>query len=143
MTVWFDMDGTIADFYNVENWLEYLIAEDTTPYDVAKPMLNLSLLARYLNRLQKAGNEIGIVSWLAREKSPFFDTLVTNSKKNWLNRHLHSVNWDKVLIIPHGTNKYEITGGGILFDDEEGNRIAWGEGAYPPDQILEVLHDMI
>ena len=143
MTVWFDMDGTIADFYNVENWLEYLIAEDTTPYDVAKPMLNLSLLARYLNRLQKAGNEIGIVSWLAREKSPFFDTLVTNSKKNWLNRHLHSVNWDKVLIIPHGTNKYEITGGGILFDDEEGNRIAWGEGAYPPDQILEVLHNMI
>ena len=37
--IWFDMDGTIADLYGVENWLEMLIAEDPTPYAVAKPLL--------------------------------------------------------------------------------------------------------
>ena len=28
MRICFDMDGTIANLYGVENWLEYLIAED-------------------------------------------------------------------------------------------------------------------
>lgn len=31
MTIWFDMDGTIADLYGVDGWLEMLIAEDPTP----------------------------------------------------------------------------------------------------------------
>ena len=31
ITINFDMDGTIADLYGVENWLEYLIAGDTFP----------------------------------------------------------------------------------------------------------------
>ena len=31
MTIWFDMDGTIADLYGVEGWLEMLIAKDETP----------------------------------------------------------------------------------------------------------------
>ena len=26
--IWLDMDGTIADLYGVENWLEYIKAED-------------------------------------------------------------------------------------------------------------------
>jgi hypothetical protein len=33
-TLVFDMDGTIADFYGVTGWLDYLKAEDTTPYEV-------------------------------------------------------------------------------------------------------------
>ena len=45
----FDMDGTIADLYSVNGWLDYLIAEDVTPYAQAKVMLNMSALARHLN----------------------------------------------------------------------------------------------
>jgi hypothetical protein len=57
----------------------------------------------------------------------------------WLYKHLPSVVWDKIHIVPYGTNKRKTCGGGILFDDEEGNRKAWGEGAYTPDMILTVL----
>ena len=32
ITINFDMDGTIADLYGVENWLEYLINGDAFPY---------------------------------------------------------------------------------------------------------------
>lgn len=32
LNVCFDMDGTIADFFGVEGWLEMLHNEDTTPY---------------------------------------------------------------------------------------------------------------
>lgn len=143
MTIWFDMDGTIADLYGVENWLEYLIAEDTTPYDIAKPLVNLSYLARLLNQLQKEGYEVGIVSWLAREKSAFYDELVTESKLGWLNQHLKSVNWDKILIVPYGTDKLNVTGGGILFDDEEPNRTNWGNGAFEPNKIFEILRELM
>ena len=34
--IYFDMDGTIADLYGVDNWLEMLINEDATPYRVAR-----------------------------------------------------------------------------------------------------------
>ena len=143
MTIWFDMDGTIADLYGVENWLDYLLAEDTTPYDIAKPLVNLSYLARLLNQAQRAGYEVGIVSWLAREKSAFYDELVTESKLGWLNQHLKSVNWDKILIVPYGTDKLNVTGGGILFDDEEPNRTNWGDGAFEPNKIFEVLRNLM
>ena len=62
MRICFDMDGTIANLYGVENWLEYLIAEDVKPYAEAEVMLNMNSLARLLNKLQKQGNEIVIIS---------------------------------------------------------------------------------
>jgi len=40
--IYFDMDGTIADFYSVENWLEDLRMENVAPYILAKPMLATS-----------------------------------------------------------------------------------------------------
>ena len=39
ITINFDMDGTIADLYGVENWLDYLIAGDVFPYENADPLL--------------------------------------------------------------------------------------------------------
>ena len=53
-----DMDGTFVDLYGVENWLSMLRAEETTPYEIAKPLVNLSLMARYLNKLQKNKGEV-------------------------------------------------------------------------------------
>ena len=49
----FDLDGTIADLYGVDGWLNDLINGDTRPYDIAKPLVNMSALARRLNSLQK------------------------------------------------------------------------------------------
>ena len=35
-TIYFDMDGTIADLYGNENWLDYLEHEMTKPYRNAR-----------------------------------------------------------------------------------------------------------
>ena len=51
--IWFDMDGTIANLYGVENWLGYIIAEETKPYAIAEPLVNMNALARVLNRLNR------------------------------------------------------------------------------------------
>ena len=46
-TIYFDMDGTIADLYNVENWLPKLRAEDASPYIEAEIMVDASELQLY------------------------------------------------------------------------------------------------
>jgi len=134
----FDMDGTLADFYGVENWLFYLKNSDTYPYDIAKPLVNMSILARYLNKLQRKGYKINIISWLSKNSTAEFDKKVTESKKKWLKMHLSSVHWDEITIVPYGVNKSTL-GNGILFDDEARNREMWGNGAYDVHNILDVL----
>ena len=66
ITINFDMDGTIADLYGVDNWLEYLINENPYPYEYAEPLLRLSALARKLNALQRNGYDLAIISWLSK-----------------------------------------------------------------------------
>lgn len=139
MKIWFDMDGTIADLYGVTDWLPALIAEDTRPYEVAKGIGNLALIARLLNKVQANGHEIGIISWTSKAGTPAYNERVAEAKRAWLGRHFRSVRWDEIKVVTYGTNKLMATGGGILFDDEEPNRNGWGEGAYTPDEIIEVL----
>lgn len=143
MKIWFDMDGTIADLYGVTDWLPMLCASDPTPYAIAKPLVNLFRLARYLNRLQKMGHEIGVISWLSKTSTPEYDAMVSSAKMFWLGRHLPSVKWDEIKIVSYGTNKWESCGEGILFDDEARNRDTWGGAAYEPNNIFEVLSELV
>ena len=137
----FDMDGTIADFYGVENWLQYLMERNPLPYEIAKPLVNMSVLARRLNSLQRKGYKVNIISWLSKCSDNDFDNAVTVAKIRWLRKHLPSVHWDNINIVRYGTPKNTI-GSGILFDDEEPNRKMWGEGAYDVHNILEILKEI-
>ncbi len=141
MRINLDMDGTITDFYNVKNWLDYLIVEDTTPYEIAKPLLRLCTLARLLNKLQTKGYEIGIISWLSKNGTENYNNKVTETKIQWLKKHLPSVHWDSIIIVPYGTPKenYCFTENDILFDDELPNRQNWTGQAYDVKNILEIL----
>jgi hypothetical protein len=139
MKIWFDMDGTIADLYGVMGWLDDIIAENVRPYAEAKGIGNLALIARYLNKAQEAGHEIGIISWTAKHGTAEYNEAVAEAKKAWLGRHLRSVTWNEIKVVTYGTNKKVATGGGILFDDEIGNRETWGAGAYEPKEIVEIL----
>ena len=144
ITINFDMDGCLAGLYDVPNWLEMLIAEDATPYAVAKPMLNLSALARRLNALQRDGYNIAIISWLSKESTTGYDEAVIEAKLKWLAKHLPSVHWDFVNIVPYGTPKEKFCENplDILFDDEERNRNNWTGRAYDVKNILEILKEI-
>ena len=134
----FDLDGTIADLYGVDDWLNDLINGDTRPYDIAKPLVNMSALARVLNGLQKKGYIINIISWTSKNGTAEYNERVKVAKLKWLAKHLKSVKFNNVYIIPYGTPKHEISSG-ILFDDEKPNRDKWGVGAYDVNDILGVL----
>ena len=143
-TIFFDMDGTIADLYGVENWLDYLIASDALPYAIAKPLLRLNSLARVLNRLQREGYRIGIISWLSKSGTEEYNNAVTETKKNWLKKHLASVHFDEINIVKYGTPKqmFARTENDILFDDEEKNRNNWTGKAFDVNAIIEILKGM-
>ena len=79
-TIWFDMDGTIANLYGVENWLPKLQAHDASPYADAKVMWNMNQLARLLNRVQAIGYGIGIISWLSKCPTEDYDKAVEASQ---------------------------------------------------------------
>lgn len=132
------MDGTIADLYGVKGWLEMILKSEAKPYEIAKPLVNMARLAKVLNKLQRKGIGIGVVSWLAKDSNKAYDEKVIIAKKKWLTKHLPSVKWNEIKIVPYGTPKHEIAKG-ILFDDEAPNREKWGEGAYEPKKIFEIL----
>ena len=139
--IYFDMDGTIADLYGVENWLDYLIAGKTKPYREAKPLVDMRKLARLLNNLQEQGWTIGIISWLAKSGSDEYGDKVAKAKEKWLAKHLGSVQFDEIKIVPYGTPKQHSVDfpAGILFDDEKPNRENWAGVAYDVTNILETL----
>ena len=142
-TIFFDMDGTIADLYGVENWLDYLIEKNPLPYEIAKPLVRLSTLARYLNKLQRQGYRIGIISWLSKDSNNIYDEMVTYTKIKWLEKHLASVQFNEIHIVDYGTPKELFSNGNdILFDDEENNRNNWIGTAYDVDNILEILKEL-
>ena len=144
ITINFDMDGTIADLYGVENWLAMLTAEDPTPYEDALPLLRLSALARRLNNLQRNGYHIAIISWLSKTGSAEYNERVTEAKKQWLAQHMPSVNWDRIIIVPYGTRKQNFCENplDILFDDEAKNRDNWTGRAYGVENILKILREI-
>lgn len=141
MRICFDMDGTIADLYGVENWLECIQNRDTKPYETAKVMVNMQVLARLLNKLQKKGYEVGIISWLAKSGTEEYNARIAQAKRAWLNRHLTSVTFNFIEIVNYGTDKNVVLRNvdDILFDDEEHNRTTWKGTAYNVDNIIEVL----
>lgn len=142
-TLWLDMDGTIANLYGVNGWLNDLINHNVRPYAEAKVMWNMSTLARLLNKLQHNGYNIGIISWLSKNSTIEYDTKVTEAKNKWLQKHLKSVTFNYIHIVEYGTPKSNFARpNDILFDDEEKNRQDFIGTAYDAMQLFTVLKQL-
>ena len=143
----FDMDGTIADLYNVEGWLEDLRAENPRPYRVAKPMYDMDVLNEILNILKDMGWKIIVTTWLAQNSTKEYKEKVTETKKGWLDRY--NFPYDKVHAVKYGTTKANCTrslgGFQILIDDNEKVRRGWhlGDTINANENIIEKLVDII
>ena len=129
----FDMDGTIADLYGVENWLDMLRAFDPTPYEIAEPMWDMAELADLLRQAQTIGIEIRIITWLSKESTAEYDDAVRVAKRNWLAEqgfpfdHFHGVRYGatKADSIRRYLGEGETA---ILIDDNAKVRQGWTMG---------------
>ena len=130
-TLVFDMDGTIADFYGVQGWLEDIRNNNPRPYIVAKPLYNMDILISILNLLKLQGWEIVITSWLAKGSTKEFDELTRVAKREWLEQF--NFPFDEIHLVKYGTTKANCTrkkgGYQVLVDDNEQVRNGWHLGS--------------
>lgn len=129
-TLVFDMDGTIANFYGVVGWLDYLKESNPTPYIVAEPLYNMEELRTVLEMLKIFGWRIVVTSWLAKGSSKEFDNEVRQAKLEWLDTF--NFPYDEIHLVKYGTTKANCTrklgGLQILVDDNEKVRNGWSLG---------------
>ena len=78
------MDGSIADLYGVEGWLEALQNETVSPYADAQPLCDMAALRQVLEKLNYI---IGIISWSSKTGSPAFHRAIRKAKIAWLQKH--------------------------------------------------------
>ena len=130
-TLVFDMDGTIADLYGVENWLEDLRASNPRPYRVAKPLYDMELLNTLISILRGNGWRIVVTTWLSKGSTKEYDRLVREAKLEWLDRY--NFPYDEIHLVKYGTTKADCTrrlgGFQILVDDNEKVRRGWNLGS--------------
>lgn len=143
-TIYFDMDGTLADFYGVDGWLDSLLAEDVRPYAEAKPLHNFSQLARLIHKVQAQGVRVGIISALSKNGSENYQADIMMTKLLWLKRHLPSVQFDEIHFCAYDAVKYDYATdkNALLFDDEVRHHEAWGGTADFPAHIVQVLKSL-
>ena len=143
----FDMDGTIANLYGVENWLSDLRAENPRPYREAEPMYNMELLNVILEEFKRLGWIIAVTSWLSMNSTKEYDKLVRREKIDWLDRV--SFPYDEIHLVKYGTTKAECTrkygGFQVLVDDNEKVRKGWtlGDTIDANENIIEKLIEIL
>lgn len=125
-TIYLDMDGTCANLYAVDSWLDYLLNEDTFPYRMAELMFS-DLEIDFLNKWVENGNQVSVISWLSKGGSRSYNKRVRAAKVRWLKKYL-PIPYAKIHIVKYGTPKSRFgKEGDILIDDELRNLIDWGK----------------
>ena len=99
----FDMDGTIADFYGVEGWLNDLENGNVRPYVEAKPLLDMEVLGDILCEFKNIGVEIRIITWLGQGADADFKRATRKAKLDWLDQNAFP--YDKNHMVQYGTTK--------------------------------------
>lgn len=125
MKVYFDMDGTIANLYEVENWEVLLHKHSVTPYDDALPCGNLNKLMELLRAYDV---KVGVISWCAMNGNYTYDWRVRQRKKAWIKKNFPIAS--EIHIVKYGTPKHltikkELRESAILVDDNKNVCDAW------------------
>lgn len=126
----FDMDGTIADLYGVNDWLNCLMDSDPRPYKEARPFYDMWAMMEVLNELKNDGWRVVVITWLAKNATKEFDKAVRQAKLEWLEKF--GFPYDELHMVKYGTTKANCTrklgGRQILIDDNAKVRSGWTLG---------------
>lgn len=143
----FDMDGTIADLYGVDNWLNDLRNYNPRPYQIARPIYDMQVLNAILDALRSQGWRIAITTWLSKESTKEYDNAVRIAKLNWLAEY--NFYYDEIHLVKYGTTKANCTrskgGFQVLIDDNAEIRKGWHLGSTidATKDILGALVDLL
>lgn len=148
--VW-DMDGTIADLYSVENWEPKLRSADPSPYREAMPLIDMDALRNILQQFKAMNIRIITVSWGAMDGSREYGREVKKAKREWLKEHCPEL-LEELHVVKYGTDKYSFCKGlrAILVDDNATVREQWpfdtidaSDGTTMLQELTALLEDAV
>lgn len=144
--IYFDMDGTIYDLYNVPNWEPRLRSEDATAYSEGAALVDMKELNNLLLQFVALGVTIGVISWCAMNASKKYDQEVRNVKRLWIKQHLPCAT--EIHVVKYGTSKQRVANhkDAILVDDNQEVRNKWkGQtiDASKSKELLDKLRELL
>ena len=123
----FDMDGTIADLYAQEDWLEKLYNKEVSPFVNASLMYSQIDLLKAIGKCKANGWNIFIITYGPKKCDNDFLREVTNAKLDWLKKY--KISYDKFVCTKWSTPKWKHIPDdarlAILVDDDKQNRLDW------------------
>lgn len=119
-TIYFDLDGTIANLYGFNDWLIYIQNEQTDPYTEAGLLVDGEQLRNFLAAGKAAGVLFGIISWGAKNASKDYQRAIRRAKVTWLKKNGLLEYFNELHVIKYGTPKNRVAKNrtGVLIDDE-------------------------
>lgn len=130
-TVYFDMDGTLADLYGVHDVFKRLDNNDASVYIEAAP---IPKYVEMLKEFKNMGYMVGIITAGSRFPPGTPDDVrdkmnedTAEAKQQWLQEQGLSSYIDSFQFIPYGVSKYEVAEDktAILVDDDDRVLSTW------------------
>lgn len=147
-TIYFDLDGTLYDLYNIPDWLERIttLADSSTYASEDALLVDMVELHNVLYALMDKGYNIGVVTWLANNASPKYDKAVRKVKREWIKKFLPMAT--EIHIVKYGTPKHRIVNAknnAIIVDDNAEVRYTWthGEAIDATKNLIERLKTLV
>lgn len=135
-SIWFDMDGTIAELYKVKDWLPALRSNDWSVYDKCLPRAHFERINAAIEALVENGWQVGVITWASKGVGWGKDLdAITETKFTWLCRFFPALADGRFACIPYGYDKglfmmemnetFDNGDTHILVDDNKIVRAAW------------------
>jgi hypothetical protein len=86
--IYFDLDGTVYDLYNVTDWLEKLRLECAQVFSEGNFIGNYNAFCEICNKLLAKGVQFGVITWLPMQASPEFETECAEIKRLWVKKFM-------------------------------------------------------
>lgn len=124
-TVYFDMDGTLADLYGVHDVFHRLDNNDASVYFEAAPIPEY---VEMLKEFKRMGYRVGIITAGSRfppgtpeDVKEVMNVETEKAKRAWLKKQQLTGYIDTFQFIPYGVSKYDVAEDktAILVDDED------------------------
>lgn len=149
--IYFDLDGTVYDLYNVPNWLEILRNENPDVYTMGEKLFSDELY-KVAATLMRYGVKFGVITWGSMVASPEFEVQTENVKRQWVNENLPFV--ESFVYQQYGTPKQQAiknrTQNDILIDDNSevlkvwiNNKTRTGYQVTKENNVVDILKEIL
>lgn len=125
--IYFDMDGTVADLYGTEKWLENLVNERAGTFADLAPMVDMVELRKVCGELMLQGWQFGVITWLPMQASKEYEEVCAREKREWANKYLPWITefYAQTYGVPKQYAPVKRAGRMVLVDDNDEVREMW------------------